>query len=92
MSSAAPNWSLFDAKTRFSEVVERARHDGPQFVTKRGQPAVVILSTEDFAAMQPLQQARKSFKDVLVGGPTLDEDIVDLINARPKDFGREIDL
>ncbi|MDK9720481.1 MAG: type II toxin-antitoxin system Phd/YefM family antitoxin [Rhodospirillales bacterium] len=92
MPSTAPNWSLFDAKARFSEVVERARHDGPQFVTKRGEPAVVILSAEDYAAMQPSQQARMSFKDILFGGPRLDEDIVDLINARHRDFGREIDL
>ncbi|MBF0268397.1 MAG: type II toxin-antitoxin system Phd/YefM family antitoxin [Alphaproteobacteria bacterium] len=92
MPSTAPNWSLFDAKARFSEVVERARHDGPQFVTKRGEPAVVILSAEDYAALRPPLQAGRTFKDVLVGGPKLDEDVIDLINARSRDFGREIDL
>ena len=46
-------WKLEDAKARFSEVVRLARSMGPQHVTVRGQDAVVVLSTEDFAALMP---------------------------------------
>ena len=42
-----PAWSLQDAKARFSELVRRARKEGPQHVTVRGQPAVVVLSEEE---------------------------------------------
>ncbi len=92
MPSSAPNWSLFDAKARFSEVVERARHDGPQFVTKRGEPAVVIVSAEDFEAMHRPDRKQRSFRDFLLAGPKLDDDVIDLINQRPRDLGREVDL
>ena len=37
-------WRLQDAKARFSEVVRRAREEGPQRVTVHGQDAVVIVA------------------------------------------------
>jgi len=46
-------WKLEDAKARFSEVVRLARSEGPQHVTVRGHDAVVVVSTEDFAALMP---------------------------------------
>lgn len=39
-------WQLQDAKNRFSEVVQRARREGPQIVTLRGGQAAVVLSAE----------------------------------------------
>ncbi|MEB2846872.1 type II toxin-antitoxin system prevent-host-death family antitoxin [Rhizobiales bacterium RZME27] len=44
-------WKLEDAKARFSEVVRRARSEGPQHVTVRGQDSVVIISTEELAKL-----------------------------------------
>ena len=41
-------WKLEDAKNRFSELVRRARSDGPQLVTRHGRKAVVILSAEEY--------------------------------------------
>ncbi|MBV9054522.1 MAG: type II toxin-antitoxin system Phd/YefM family antitoxin, partial [Hyphomicrobiales bacterium] len=41
-------WQLQDAKNRFSEVVQKARSEGPQIVTLRGKRAVVILSAVDY--------------------------------------------
>jgi len=44
-----PNfWRLQTAKARFSEVVKRAKADGPQHVTVYGRDEVVIISTEEF--------------------------------------------
>ena len=42
------SWKLQDAKAKFSQVVENALKIGPQYVTRRGQEAVVILSVKDY--------------------------------------------
>lgn len=42
------NWHLQDAKNNFSKVVQRARSEGPQTVTLRGERAAVVLSAEDY--------------------------------------------
>jgi prevent-host-death family protein len=44
-------WKLEDAKARFSELVRRARAEGPQRVTVRGQDAVVVIAAEEFDRM-----------------------------------------
>lgn len=82
-------WQLQEAKARFSEVVRRAREDGPQHVTVRGAPTVVIVSEEQYAA---LTAARPSIVDYLLDGPDWPDDLVDAINARSRDAGRDIDL
>ncbi|MCE8440088.1 type II toxin-antitoxin system Phd/YefM family antitoxin, partial [Rhodovulum sulfidophilum] len=41
-------WTLQDAKNRFSAVVEAALAGVPQEVTRRGKPAVVVLSADDY--------------------------------------------
>ena len=41
-------WSLQDAKNRFSAVVNAALSGEPQTVTGRGSPAVVVLAVEDY--------------------------------------------
>ena len=41
-------WALQDAKNRFSAVVDAALAGEPQHVTRRGKPAVVVLSVEEY--------------------------------------------
>lgn len=41
-------WQLQDAKSKFSQLVEKAMLNEPQFVTRHGDNAVVILSFEDY--------------------------------------------
>ncbi len=41
-------WQLQDAKSKFSEVVERAISQGAQIVTRRGKKAVVVLPYEEY--------------------------------------------
>lgn len=48
-----PSWKLEDAKARFSQLVRTAESAGPQSVTVRGRPAVVVLSRAAFEALQP---------------------------------------
>ncbi len=45
------DWQLQDAKNRFSEVVKRARDEGPQTVTVHGQRAAVVVSAHEFDAL-----------------------------------------
>ncbi len=79
-------WKLEDAKARFSELVRRAEHDGPQTVTVRGREAVVVLSARDFAKLQPSAD-RPPLIDFLKG---LDLGSLDL--TRVPDFGRDVEL
>ncbi|GAB6059115.1 type II toxin-antitoxin system Phd/YefM family antitoxin [Desulfonatronum parangueonense] len=41
-------WQLQEAKARFSEVVKKAHDEGPQEVTVRGEPSVVVLAREEY--------------------------------------------
>jgi len=82
-----PNWQLQDAKARFSEVVKRAREQGPQHVTVRGEPAVVVISEEAFAN---LSSPRQSIVDTILEGPLWPDDVVDAINERSRDTGRDL--
>ena len=41
-------WPLQDAKARFSEVVRRARSEGPQLVTVHGREEVVVVAADEF--------------------------------------------
>jgi len=45
-------WLLQNAKARFSELVRRARSEGPQHVTVRGREEVVIISAEEFRRLK----------------------------------------
>ncbi|MEO8184368.1 MAG: type II toxin-antitoxin system prevent-host-death family antitoxin [Deltaproteobacteria bacterium] len=45
-------WIFQDAKARLSEVVRRARSEGPQHVTVRGYDAVVVVAEEEFRRLK----------------------------------------
>lgn len=78
-------WQLQSAKQRFSEVVERARREGPQLVTKHGRDAVVVLSVEEY---EKLRAGQPSLIEFLRSAPDLDALELD----RAPDRGRDIDL
>ena len=63
-------WTLQDAKNRFSAVVEAALLGQPQQVTRRGKPAVVVLSAADYARMlHDAEEHRGSFVQHLMEFP-----------------------
>ena len=80
------HWPVQDAKARFSEVVKRARDEGPQHVSVRGEPAVVVVSEEQFAK---LIASRPSIVDHILDGEPWPDDVVDAINQRSRDIGRD---
>ncbi len=82
-------WKLQDAKNRFSEVVQRARREGPQVVTLRGERTAVVLSAEQYDA---LNASRPSLVDHLLTGPAWPTDLVEAIDARAKRPSRDIDF
>jgi prevent-host-death family protein len=41
-------WTVVEAKAKFSEVIEKARNSGPQTVTRNGRRAVVVVSAEEW--------------------------------------------
>ena len=59
-------WQLQDAKSKFSRLVENAMGDEPQFVTKYGNNAVVILSYEAYKEMIKPEKDLVSFLRLLV--------------------------
>ncbi len=47
-ASRKGHWALQDAKARFSEVVRRAKTEGPQQITVHGREEVVVISVEEY--------------------------------------------
>lgn len=66
------DWQLHDAKAHFSDLVRRAREEGPQRVTVYGEDTVVIVSAEEFAQMLTASQPRRSLHALLSGSPLCD--------------------
>jgi prevent-host-death family protein len=42
------NWTVAEAKARFSELIEQAQAKGPQTITKRGRTAAVVVSAAEW--------------------------------------------
>ena len=78
-------WQVQEAKARFSEVVEKARTEGPQTITRHGRERAVLLSIEDYRALLSRQT---DVRELLLGGPKVDDFTIE----RDGDHGREIAL
>lgn len=62
--------TLQDAKNRFSAVVDAALAGRPQEVSRRGKPAVVVVSVEEYRRLLNEARARReSFADHLMAFP-----------------------
>ena len=46
------HWALQDAKTHFSQLVRRARSDGPQHVTVHGRDEVVVIAADEYRRLK----------------------------------------
>jgi prevent-host-death family protein len=80
-------WELQDAKKRFSKVVQKARFEGPQEITVRGERTAVVLSARDYHA---LRAGRPALVDDLFGGPSWDDELVDAVEARARIPSRDV--
>jgi prevent-host-death family protein len=77
-------WKLAEAKNKLSEVVNRARDEGPQFLTRRNEE-YVLLTKEEYLR---LTGGKPSFLEVLRSAPNID----DLHVERARITVREIEL
>ncbi len=80
------HWQLQDAKNKFSNLVDKAQHNGPQVVTKHGKDAVVILSIDEY---KKLIKPKTNLVKFLQSSPLTKEDL-DL--TRSKETPRDIEL
>ena len=79
-------WQLQDAKSRFSELVERALADGVQIVTRHGRKTVVVLPFEEY---QRLAKPSDSLAQFLLSSPLLGSG---LTIERDKRLPRDIEV
>ena len=42
------NWTVAEAKAKFSEIIERAMSEGPQTITRHGHEAVVVVGADEW--------------------------------------------
>ena len=86
VASNPKTWSVADAKAHLSEVIERARHDGPQMITRNGKKAVVVVSIEEWIeATKPKESLVEFLRNSPLRGSGIDLE-------RIHDYPREIDL
>lgn len=80
-------WSLQDAKNRFSAVVDAALSGQPQSVSRRGKPAVVVLSASEYERLLTVARGeRGSFRSHLLTFPGLPDEQRAQVHAREVEF------
>ena len=84
-----PGWQLQAAKARFSEVFRRARSEGPQWITRRGKEAVVMVPAEEFERLVERAKQPRSLVKFFADSP-LARAGIDL--ERKPDYGRTVEL
>ena len=80
-------WQLQEAKNRLSELVRKAREEGPQVITLRGDDAVVVVAAKQYRrlARRPRGTLVDFFRKYPLAGARLDL-------TRSRDRGRRVDL
>ena len=59
-------WQVQDAKARFSELLDACLNEGPQRVSRRGEPTAVLVSLRQWEQLE--RSARPSLKALLLSG------------------------
>jgi antitoxin Phd len=82
-------WQLQTAKARFSEFFRRVRAEGPQYVTRQGKEAVVVVPAEEFERRTARTPQPRSLVEFFAASPLAEADL-DL--NRKADYGRKVTL
>lgn len=82
-------WQLQTAKARFSELVRRTLAEGPQYVTRQGKEAVVVVPAEEFERLTRRNPQPRSLVQFFRESP-LAQSGVNL--ERKPDYGRKVEL
>lgn len=67
-------WTIQDAKNKFSSVVDAALEARPQFVSRRGTPAVVIISIQQYEILKNRGKGQGDFVECLLQMPQSQSD------------------
>ena len=68
-------WTLQDAKNKFSALVNAALAGEPQQVTRRGEPAVVVLAVDEYERLRQMERAdAPTFAELLLEIPQDDQE------------------
>jgi antitoxin Phd len=73
-------WQIQEAKSKFSEVVDRAMEEGVQVVTRRGKKAVVVLP---YAEYERLTRGSGSLVQFLLESPLAGSELAIERDQRP---------
>ena len=87
-------WPIQDAKNEFSALVDAALSGEPQQVTRRGQPAVVVIAVEEYERLCQAERADAlDFIEQLLTIPKAPDNDAFELPTRTRDFRpRETDL
>ncbi|HPH95034.1 MAG TPA: type II toxin-antitoxin system Phd/YefM family antitoxin [Anaerolineaceae bacterium] len=80
-------WQLQEAKSKFSEMVDRALTEGVQIVTRRGAKAVVVIPFDEY---ERLTRPEVPLSHFLLASPLAGSEInVDRDRSLPREIGIE---
>ena len=82
-------WQLQTAKARFSELFRLVRSKGPQWVTRQGKEAVVVIPVEQFERLIKQNAGPQSLVEFFAKSPLSGSEIT---FKREADYGRDITL
>jgi prevent-host-death family protein len=88
-SKSSARWQLQTAKAKFSELFRRAHTEGPQYVTRQGQEAVVVLPAEQFENLIARARQPLSLVEFFANSPLAKARIK--LERKP-DYGRDVEL
>jgi antitoxin Phd len=79
-------WTLQDAKNRFSAVVDAALAGEPQRVTRRGRWVGVVISAAEYERLRRLDQASAPTLPELLLAMPQDDEPFERIDLAPREF------
>ena len=66
-------WPLQDAKNQFSQLVELALTEGPQTVTRHGEPVAVVVAADEYKRVtRPKESVLEFFRPLQGSGIRLE--------------------
>ncbi len=80
------NWTIAEAKARFSELIDRANANGPQTITRHGRTAAVLVSAEEW---ERKTKRRGNLVEFFAASPLRESG---LVVERSKDRARDVEL
>ena len=78
-------WSVAQAKAKFSEVIEKAKSEGPQTITRNGRRAAVLVAAEEWERkMKPKESLVEFFAKSPLRGSGINLDSMRIRLRKPE--------